>query len=934
MARLPVPGADTGIWDETLNEYMLVEHNADGTHKIPALTGLARTLSSFGAVDDAVQLNGVKMVAGSDIVQVPVGTDLSRVKPGQKGIVGGAAAADQITGLRTNVVEIPSATTIRVAHAAQANTPAGVIDGGGANVTASFGTDAGPAAQAAWNYFANRGGHLVVDGDFLLWTPSTRNIAGSFSGGPSLLVSGKAGGSRLIVATSLATQSAITLGGYARIAFEDLEMLGTPFCKTDAKNALKITGTKVFTIDRCGFMGLSTHELDSGVIEIDNGGVIRIRNTRFGGCSASETQRGSVVRCMNWSDVDIDADFIDFHFVNGTSYSKTYLSKAYAWVHILNPAQSIDDGPPTTAGTFSQRAVRIAGNYDEGTVYAWLIQPTTRRISKFKAERFTVNVGYYSETPGTTPPQGCRVEKTDRVMIEEGVFGYRIANPPVAGVALSDAGLARLTNVRFRQNGDRVIADSLCGAVILEGCDGHVLESQAGKTIDNPNLANVRAVEERTVTVDGSQVFDAAKADVFRVFLEADVTSSTVVNLTENQVIEFDLIQDDFGGRTFAFPENVSWLRHAEAGGGGGGAVSSVNGRTGAVTGLAEASDVTTSLATKVDKNTLDANSVLGAVADNTPVAIAVAASRLVGRTASGNIGALTGAEVEDIIGTRTQRDLYLTPGTFNGITVPSWAVCGFVQVLGAGAGAGAGKRRAAAGAAGFGGGGGSGGVYAQGMVAVADFPGAMSVIVGAGGTSGAAATSDGADGGNGGPGGLSAFQPQGWSGTGPGPIIRSRGGNAGSGGTGAAGANGAAPSFGMFIGGPGAAAGAAGGAGVAAATTSFAPGGGSGGGLTSANATSAGGAGGACDVFQRGGGTAGANPGGAGGAGEASSGGYPGTGGGGGGSSTTAAGGAGGAGGRGAGGGGGGAAGPGFNSGPGGVGGDGGVVITWYGFG
>lgn len=62
--------------------------------------------------------------------------------------------------------------------------------------------------------------------------------------------------------------------------------------------------------------------------------------------------------------------------------------------------------------------------------------------------------------------------------------------------------------------------------------------------------------------------------------------------------------------------------------------------------------------ASKVDKATLDANSVLYAVTDDTPAALAVAASRIVGRKATGDVVALTGAEALAITGGITQADL------------------------------------------------------------------------------------------------------------------------------------------------------------------------------------------------------------------------------------------------------------------------------------
>ena len=39
MTRLPQPGADTGYWGEILNEYLLEEHNSDGSHKVGHILG-------------------------------------------------------------------------------------------------------------------------------------------------------------------------------------------------------------------------------------------------------------------------------------------------------------------------------------------------------------------------------------------------------------------------------------------------------------------------------------------------------------------------------------------------------------------------------------------------------------------------------------------------------------------------------------------------------------------------------------------------------------------------------------------------------------------------------------------------------------------------------------------------------------------------------
>lgn len=51
-----------------------------------------------------------------------------------------------------------------------------------------------------------------------------------------------------------------------------------------------------------------------------------------------------------------------------------------------------------------------------------------------------------------------------------------------------------------------------------------------------------------------------------------------------------------------------------------------------------------------VEKTTFDAQSILAAVTDNTPVAVTVAEQRILGRKTGGNIAALTGAEVLAIV--------------------------------------------------------------------------------------------------------------------------------------------------------------------------------------------------------------------------------------------------------------------------------------------
>ena len=61
MSRLPQPGADNGTWGDILNDFLLVEHNADGTLKNAVKTSGAQTVA------------GVKSFSSSPTAPAPSG---------------------------------------------------------------------------------------------------------------------------------------------------------------------------------------------------------------------------------------------------------------------------------------------------------------------------------------------------------------------------------------------------------------------------------------------------------------------------------------------------------------------------------------------------------------------------------------------------------------------------------------------------------------------------------------------------------------------------------------------------------------------------------------------------------------------------------------------------------------------------------------------
>ena len=111
MARLPIPGSDSGKWGDVLNDFLLQAHEADGTLKGGSVTGAA---VASGTITAAKLDSGVQSTLDAALSQVvldkqwlvagPVNVaavDVDYIAPAYISLPAGATAV--ITGVRARI---------------------------------------------------------------------------------------------------------------------------------------------------------------------------------------------------------------------------------------------------------------------------------------------------------------------------------------------------------------------------------------------------------------------------------------------------------------------------------------------------------------------------------------------------------------------------------------------------------------------------------------------------------------------------------------------------------------------------------------------------------------------------------------------------------------------------------------------------------------
>jgi hypothetical protein len=132
MARLPVPGEDKGSWGDILNDFLLVDHNSDGSLK------LGGTLGSYAPLDNPI-------FTGTVTVPNPSSATDAVTKSYVDTLVGGVSAPDATTSTK-GVVQLAgdlsgTATNPQIADGAITNANINAAAGIAQNKIADLTTD-------------------------------------------------------------------------------------------------------------------------------------------------------------------------------------------------------------------------------------------------------------------------------------------------------------------------------------------------------------------------------------------------------------------------------------------------------------------------------------------------------------------------------------------------------------------------------------------------------------------------------------------------------------------------------------------------------------------------------------------------------------------------------------------------------------------------
>jgi hypothetical protein len=325
------------------------------------------------------------------------------------------------------------------------------------NVGATWGTDSGPALDAALAALvATGGGTILFDGSFLIATAVLQSFF-DVSNSDTVVLRGTGSNSRLYIAT-VAADTAIEIQSAMRVVCEGLSFVGTPGEPNDALVALRLNSCFQSVVRDCDFYGICTASAGNGAVIAFNNGILDLYNTRFSGCAGSTAVGNPLVRGTSW--VGFRADNVlapDYGHLDGIEHSKTPIATSYAAIYLAAPAQD------PHSNSFSQgEAVFERVLTDEGCFYGIVVQPGGAvRVNRVRVSGCEANVN------SITGAAGVALVNVDEAEIARCWYGYNTTVGTYYGVECYTCTRVRLDNVIVANSVDGFKFDT-CTAITLK----------------------------------------------------------------------------------------------------------------------------------------------------------------------------------------------------------------------------------------------------------------------------------------------------------------------------------------------------------------------------------------------------------------------------------------------------------------------------------
>ncbi|HEY3026250.1 MAG TPA: carboxypeptidase regulatory-like domain-containing protein [Pyrinomonadaceae bacterium] len=343
-------------------------------------------------------------------------------------------------------------------------------------------TDDGPALQSALDTIAEAGGGtlFVPAGCYAIITPVFKDFSGLASSvtilgvESSATVDTKGGGFELSMGLDLSSefypktdaQDAVRISGLQSFLIKDIAFVGTPDIYNDARNTLIFDDVLEATITHCEFYGLST-QVQGGSIVTAQKSKLKIEQSKILGCTGNSGINVPIIQNQQWRGIELtNTVFLDYG-QRPELYGKMTVSPI-SWISIGSAEAVTSDSP--------RRDVIIRDLFlDEGGWIGILSQPgaSSAKVDLFYITDLTMNVSNF----GTF---GHYLHGIRGLLVEKS--RYQWSHSASAAIELHGVETGILDRLECVASANRIAASNETGTLYVIDSTYETLDSQALET--------------------------------------------------------------------------------------------------------------------------------------------------------------------------------------------------------------------------------------------------------------------------------------------------------------------------------------------------------------------------------------------------------------------------------------------------------------------